>query len=514
MSPVEVVEAGEFALEVQFDGADRAVALFGDDDLGHIAGVFQALFPLFLFLHEVLVGFALVLRRLVPFQVVFLAENEHHHIGVLFDGAGLPEVGQLRAFVVALLDGARQLRQGQYRHFQFLGQGLQATGDFRDLLDPPVIARRARRGDQLQVIDDDQAEALLAFEPPGAGAQGADGQRRGIVDIHGNLVQGLAGRNQPVEIGVAQFAFAHFVRRNIGLFGDNTRRQLFGGHFERKETDDGALGAARLMMGIGRVIGHVGGQGGFPHGRPPGQNQQVGRVQSAQYLVDILEAGTDTGQAAIPLVGLFGHFDGGEHGILEGLEAAFVFALGGQVIESLFGVFDLLGGALVDLAAIGLVDHVLTQLDEFPFQVEVVNQPSVFPGIDDGNGGRRQFRQIGWTADVGQAFVLFEITFQGNRVGDLAALDQLAAGFVKAPVLAQGEMFGPEEFGNPFVYPVVGEHRAEQGLFRLDIVRQGAERRLGAGLPMFRLCGVGGCWGANGRCHGKRLRENASNSRL
>ncbi len=75
-------------------------------------------------------------------QVIFLAIDEHHHVGVLLDGAGFAQVRQHRALVVARIDAARQLRQGQDGDVQFLGQGLEALGDLGDFLHPVLVAAR------------------------------------------------------------------------------------------------------------------------------------------------------------------------------------------------------------------------------------------------------------------------------------------------------------------------------------------------------------------------------------
>jgi len=60
--------------------------------------------------------------------IVFLAEDEHHDVGILLDRTGFSQIRQHRPLVLALLDGARELRQGQYRHVQFLGDRLQPAG--------------------------------------------------------------------------------------------------------------------------------------------------------------------------------------------------------------------------------------------------------------------------------------------------------------------------------------------------------------------------------------------------
>src|SRR5437016_13854114 len=113
----EVVEPRVFLLEEQLHGARRPVALLPDDQLR------DAL--------EALVGLG------VGGAVVeLLAIDEADHVGVLLDGARLPQVGELRPPVLAaaLLWRARQLRQRHHRYVQLLGEGFQRARDERDLL--------------------------------------------------------------------------------------------------------------------------------------------------------------------------------------------------------------------------------------------------------------------------------------------------------------------------------------------------------------------------------------------
>ena len=67
-------------------------------------------------------------------EIIFLAVDEQHHVGVLLDRARLAQVGELRALVVAVLDLARELREGDDRHLELLGERLEADGDFGDFL--------------------------------------------------------------------------------------------------------------------------------------------------------------------------------------------------------------------------------------------------------------------------------------------------------------------------------------------------------------------------------------------
>ena len=110
-------------------------------------------------------------------KIILLAVHEHDNVGVLLDGARLAQVRELRPLVLAVLDRARELGQRDDRHVQLLGQRLEAGGD---LATPPARGCRSCRTVpvmQLQVVDDEQAEALLALEPPRAG--GRAGRSRG-----------------------------------------------------------------------------------------------------------------------------------------------------------------------------------------------------------------------------------------------------------------------------------------------------------------------------------------------
>ena len=95
----EVAEPGELALELQFDGAGRAVALLADDDFGLAVHQRHVELPFFVFRRAD--------ARLLVGEVIFLAVHEHHDVGVLLDRTGFTQVGQLRALVVAAFDLTR-----------------------------------------------------------------------------------------------------------------------------------------------------------------------------------------------------------------------------------------------------------------------------------------------------------------------------------------------------------------------------------------------------------------------
>jgi len=79
-------------------------------------------------------------------------------------------------------------------------------------------------------------------------------------------------------------------------------------------------------------------------------------------------------------------------------------------------------------------------------------------------------------ADFRQRAVLVEQILQRDRVGDLAALDQLADRFVDATVQRIGKMLGPQELVDPVEDEVVGQNRAEQCLLGVIVDRRCALR--------------------------------------
>jgi hypothetical protein len=105
---------------------------------------------------------------------------------------------------VALLDFPRQLRQGDDRHLQLLGQGLDRARDLGNFGGAVLVV--AVGAHQLQVVDDDQAElAELPVQAPGAGAQVGRVDGAGLVDVDRRLVQ-LAQRHRhaiPLVVGQA-----------------------------------------------------------------------------------------------------------------------------------------------------------------------------------------------------------------------------------------------------------------------------------------------------------------------
>jgi len=107
----EVGVACKLGLPFDIDGANGAVALFGDNDFALI-----------------IVGFGAVVVS--SGGIVALAVQEENDVGVLFDGAGVTQIAQQRTLVGAGGVGTAELRAGHDRDFEFEGDGLE-LGIFR-----------------------------------------------------------------------------------------------------------------------------------------------------------------------------------------------------------------------------------------------------------------------------------------------------------------------------------------------------------------------------------------------
>ena len=147
------------------------------------------------------------------------------------------KVRQLRPLVLALLDRAAELRQADHRHVELLGELLQAAADLGNFLDAIVVGVLARALEQLEIIDDDHADALLPLQPAGAGAQRGDGQAGRVVDVERQALQFGRGAGQLAEFLLADLAHAQVLGADPRLLGEDASRELVGRHFEAEQRD-------------------------------------------------------------------------------------------------------------------------------------------------------------------------------------------------------------------------------------------------------------------------------------
>src|SRR5580704_11414368 len=216
--PAEVAEACYSGLELQLYCAGRTMALFADDKLGLSVRLGNLLFPVCKFRSS--------FTGLFVFEIIFLAEYEHHHVGVLLDRARLAQIGKLRPLVVAVLDLSRQLGQGQDRDVEFLGERFEPGGDLGDFLNAIFGGAAAVALQELNVVDHQEIEAALPLEPARPRRQLADRETAGLVDVKRQVLQLDRDVLDPLEVALVDAAAADLVRRNTGLLGNDTGGKL------------------------------------------------------------------------------------------------------------------------------------------------------------------------------------------------------------------------------------------------------------------------------------------------
>ena len=126
---------------------------------------------------------------------------------------------------------------------------------------------------------------------------------------------------------------------------------------------DAAVLVHRLLVGLGSIVGHVRRQRRLAHRRPSREDQQVRAVKPAQHRIQLAKAGGHADDVAVALKRFLGTLQRQLGGIDDGEIAAFSIARRGEIEQLLFGAFDLVGGRGIDLGCVGVVDHVLADID-------------------------------------------------------------------------------------------------------------------------------------------------------
>ena len=119
------------------------------------------------------------------------AIEQHHHIGILFYGAALAQVAQSRALVGAHFALAVQLAKQNDGNIQFFGNEFGFAAGFRHFLFAVTVLLSGLHFAELQVVDDEEVAASLAFLQQGG--------RTDVIHAHLRIVVHVdrQGRQQP-----------------------------------------------------------------------------------------------------------------------------------------------------------------------------------------------------------------------------------------------------------------------------------------------------------------------------
>ena len=148
--------------------------------------------------------------------VVIIAIDEHDHVRILLDGAGLTQVGEHGPVIGPLLHGTGQLRECYHRHLQLSGDTLQRTGDFRDLL-LTGFAAAAGPLHQLQVVDHHHVQSVFQFVLAAFAAQLRHTDAGSIIDDQLRLTDDAGALDQIGPVGVREVAVAQHLRIHPGF---------------------------------------------------------------------------------------------------------------------------------------------------------------------------------------------------------------------------------------------------------------------------------------------------------
>ena len=202
------------------------------------------------------------------------------------------------------------------------------------------------------------------------------------------------------------------------------------------------------------------------------------------------------------------HVDRDGERLRKPLEAAVIAAGLGQFVEPALGVLDLRARRKIHRRVEGDIDHVLADPDQIAAQRQFVDRAPIILGIDDGGrfGGEagevladRHAADVGFGRDEG---------LQRDRGRDLAHPDQAAGGLVDGLMDRLEEVLRLQKIRDPVERVVVDQNRAQQALFRLDIVRCapiGRSSRVGRELEHVRISqghGLGVFFGFCRDCRG------------
>ncbi|OIQ76958.1 hypothetical protein GALL_413520 [mine drainage metagenome] len=171
------------------------------------------------------------------------------------------------------------------------------------------------------------------------------------------------------------------------------------------------------------------------------------------------------------MVGIGCHVQGDFHRLGKALKAAIVAAGFRQLVQPALGILDLRARRKVDRGVKGDVDHVFADPDQIAAKGQFIDCPPIILGVDDGGGFGGEAGEVlanRHAADVGFGR---QKRLQRDRGCDLAHPDQAAGRLVNSLVDRFEEMLGFEKVRYPVKRIVVDQDRAQQALFRLDIVR-------------------------------------------
>ncbi len=350
---LEVLEEGVLLVEAEVELAFAAIADFTHDADGAVAG-----------------GDVVDFAYLEDFGTI----QEGDDIGIVFDTPRLADVADggflaFEAFTFGVF--AVDLGKGDDGDLGILGVELEGAADLAHAL--VAVAALVGTGDELDIIDDDAVDLVLHLGLTDLDEEFGKGQGGGVVDVDGELADGMGTRDGLVVLLGTEDALLAPISRDARFAKDHTVGEVVVGHLHTEHE--------HAFAGMGGMLHDVHGKGGLTRTSHGGDDDEVAGLETACAEVKMLE--TDQEAVGLELALLFVAQDVDDL-VGDGLDALDAFLL--VVLDELV----LLAHALLH-EGLGILLGVLAALKErlgmgfeLPQQGEVTHDIGV--GIGMGHG--------------------------------------------------------------------------------------------------------------------------------
>ncbi|CAM4512001.1 hypothetical protein COEX109129_36870 [Corallococcus exiguus] len=385
--------------------------------------------------------------------------DEHHHVGVLLDGAGLTQVGEHGLAALALLHLTAELAERDDGHLQLLGQLLERAGDFSDF--QLAALHLALLVHQLEVVDDEQRQArVLLLHAPRLRAQVERGQAAGVVDVDGRVVERARHLLELLLVVRGQPAAAQLLHVHARSGREQTHEQLIRGHFQAEDADG-------LVLLQRRVHRDVHGEGRLAHAGTRREDDELTGVQAGQLIVQVDVARGQTGHAGVRGLHLVQQVERLLHQLADRTQVAFALLLREEedlalgLVEQDVQLARLLAGELLDLPA-----HV----GQAPAQRLVLDDVGVLDGVGRQRDDLVQAHQVRGAAHRDELAQDLELLRERQVVHLLALLIQPHHRGEDLRVRRAGEVVRVDDLRHGRDEPVVRQHGAQHRTLRGEIL--------------------------------------------
>ena len=369
---------------------------------------------------------------------------------------------RLVPFGPARLHGPVELRDRHHRDAQLLGQRLQAARDLRDLLGAVLVARVGSRH-ELQIIDDEQVQAVLEAEAARLRAHLHDRDAGRVVDEHLGLRQRARRPAQPVPVLLVEVAGVDLVGVDLPLGAQQSFDELLLGHLEAEDPDALPL----LERHVGR---DVEANAGLAQAGSRGHDDQVRGMEPRGHPIELREAGLDPGDERLAVGDLLDRLVDRGHQRLDRLEAGPELPPG-DLEDLLLDVFqDLLRRVLALVAA---RHDLVGDLDQAAQRRLLLHDLGVVLDVGRARQPVGQARHVGGPPDALELVGALEGVHERHEVDRAGVVHQVAHPPEDPPVALEIEVLRAHDLQRRVDRLVVEQDRAQDGALRLEVVRKG-----------------------------------------